>query len=156
VPIADAQPVKEHTLDPQRENARYAILPCLDRHEWIKHGTRSGLSSEDYYRLSLDLAAIFTDTELARYVADHVGHRAKRRELLLAFERDFGPGSRRHLQLRCSRINGLDMLTEVHVYLRRDRLKMGEPHSTLLAERPPKIQADCPSRFHIDSPGDNG
>lgn len=143
-------------LSEEMRSALTTVMPgiqsCLQRHEWLKHGTYSGLAPEEYYRLSLQLVEFFADTQFSRYVAVNVGHEVKRAEMLSAFEQDFGPGSRRQLQLWCNRINEVQTLTEVYLYLRKDLPDPLSP-AALWAKGAPRIRPDCPRTFHIHAVG---
>ena len=50
------------------------IASCLDRHEWIKHGTCSGLDADCYFADTLRLAAAVQATpHSAEIIAANIG-----------------------------------------------------------------------------------
>ena len=63
------------------------------------------------------LVEMFSATSFNQYVSGHVGKYVKRGKLLQEFEKDFGKGSRSYLSLRCKKIQGTSLLTEIHLYL---------------------------------------
>jgi ribonuclease T2 len=93
----------------------------LERHEWWKHGTCSGLSAEDYFATSIALTRELERSALARLVVDHAGRRVERKRLLDAFEQDFGLRSARALRLDCAG----GALQEIRIRLKRASIAQG-------------------------------
>src|SRR5690349_6185157 len=83
-------------IDQATESALAEAMPgsrsCLDRHEWIKHGTCSGLGGDAYFDMALHLLREMEATQLANLLRANIGREISRRDLLQAWERDFGAG----------------------------------------------------------------
>ncbi|NVK29414.1 MAG: hypothetical protein HWE20_00325 [Gammaproteobacteria bacterium] len=131
--------------------AKRSLMPgshersCLDRHEWVKHGTCSGLDFDEYYDLSLALVSRFAESKTSDYVAANRGRRVGRAAFYRVVAEDFGRDGAWKVQAICND----DRLTEVRLMLRADV----EPNATFTqwvsgdAER---YRAKCGSEFFID------
>ena len=125
---------------------------CLDRHEWIKHGTCTGLGGDAYFDTSLHLLREVEATELANLLRASIGREVSRRDLLQAWERDFGPGTAKALEIVCRRDGSRGLLTELRLALRRDALDEPLSGSMLFREGPPP-HGGCPAQIYIDPAG---
>jgi ribonuclease T2 len=116
----------------------------LDRHQWWKHGTCSGLEADDYFAIAIGLVRAVERSALSRLVVDNAGGTVQRQMLLDAFERDFGPKSARALSLDCA--DGA--LQEIRIRLKRATVAQG-----LIADNlaiPPKApRGDCAAKVEI-------
>ncbi len=86
----------------------------LDRHEWLKHGTCSGLTPEAYFRAALALVGELNASPVRALVAARIGARLRAAELRAAFDQAFGAGAGGRVELVCE--DGL--ITELHLHLR--------------------------------------
>jgi ribonuclease T2 len=123
-------------------------VTCLERHEWFRHGTCSGLAADDYFATADALVVQFAAASIGSYISAHVGDYVAGEDLFAAFEKDFGPGSRGSLSLSCKRINGSDMLSEVDVYLRNPLPAGGL--AAMLVRPDGSASGHCPQKFLID------
>jgi ribonuclease T2 len=134
----------------------FVLMPgatsCLQNHEWIKHGTCSGLSTDAYYALSNHLTTLFAQTEFNAYVADRIGIEVTRNELLDQFEAEFGTGSDQYLSLKCDEVQGTSMLTELYIIL-KPSIDADDNFSELFPSLDVRPQGSCPQRFWIDEVG---
>jgi ribonuclease T2 len=140
-------------LSPEIRAALDRVMPgtasLLERHQWIKHGTCSGLEQPRYFRAAIDRTDDIAGTRLSAFVAENIGDQIARRDLLASFEAEFGKGSARALRLRCDRIDGQASLSEIRLLLRTDRIEASLSPSSLAI--PAKASAgNCPARFRID------
>jgi ribonuclease T2 len=133
-----------------------ALMPglqsCLERHEWFRHGTCSGLSGNDYFEKAMSLTEHLSKTQFSAYITSNVGKRVSLSGLLSTFDKDFGAGSSRGLALLCDSKHGASMLTEVRLYLKKERL--GAPLSReSFTQAEPSAKGSCKKQIAIDSVG---
>jgi ribonuclease T2 len=74
---------------------------CLENHEWYKHGTCSGLPSDNYFETATTLVEQTSTGSLGKYLTSHVGETVAPGDLLTEFEKDYGVGSRKYVNLFC-------------------------------------------------------
>lgn len=121
----------------------------LERHQWMKHGTCSGLGQMRFFGAAIDRTDDMARTELAAFVAENIGREIARRDLLASFEVEFGKGSAKALRLQCERINEEASLSEIRLLLRADWIEVPLVPASLAV--PAKASAgNCPARFRID------
>jgi ribonuclease T2 len=126
------------------EQAMPGTAAGLDRHEWWKHGTCSELAADDYFAIAIALLREVERGALARLVVDNAGRTVARKQLLDAFERDFGPKSARALGLDCTG----DALQEIRIRLKRTTVAQGLTVQTLsLPAKAPR--GDCAAEIRI-------
>lgn len=120
---------------------------CLDRHEWIKHGTCAGIGAERYFGETLRLAAAVQATPFAEAISANVGRRVTPQQLIQAFEASFGAGAAKALTLVCSDRGDL---TEIRIALQADALE-GELDGRDLFLDGPAPESRCPGTLRIDA-----
>ena len=125
---------------------------CLQRHEWYKHGSCSGLSEEDYYALSNQLVEKFSKTDFSQYIAKHVGKKVKRKTLLKKFDKEFGKGSRSYLVLRCKKVRRKSLLTEIQIHLKKN-FRVADDFGKMFLKEKLWVHGNCPRSFKIDEVG---
>ena len=143
-------------LSPAVETDLARLMPgaasCLHAHEWYKHGVCAGMSADDYFALSNRLAALFAQTDFNRYIAQQTGAQVFRRDLLARFDTEFGEGSSSYLSLRCDKISGQSVLTELQIVLKKEMADVSD-FSRLFPTQKVNPQGDCPQHFMIDPVG---
>lgn len=125
---------------------------CLHHHEWYKHGVCTGMSPDAYYALSNALVDRFAATEFNRYVAARVGDEVSRRDLLNQFDAEFGDGASDYLSLRCSKLDGVSLLSEIQIVLRPDLATLND-FTALFPDESIPPQGNCPQTFTVDRVG---
>jgi ribonuclease T2 len=131
------------------EEAMPGTVVGLDRHEWWKHGTCSGLGAENYFATSVALLRDVERSSLARLLTDKAGATIKRRLLLDAFEDDFGRGSARALALDCSKGDeGASALMEIRIRLKRGAVTRPLTADSLAIPAKP-MRGDCATEVRI-------
>jgi ribonuclease T2 len=125
------------------------VLSCLDRHEWIKHGTCSGIGAERYFGETLRLASAVQATVFNQVIAANVGREVTPEQLIKAFEASFGAGSSAALTLVCS--DG-GFLSEIRIALKASSLE-GELDGGDLYRDGPAPASRCPATMRIDAAG---
>jgi len=128
------------------KNAMPGALAGLDRHEWWKHGTCSGLTADVYFAVAIALTRETERGSLARLLVANAGKALPRNALLAAFEQDFGPKSARALLLDCDRSGAT--LQEIRIRLKRATVAQGLTADTLAipAKAP---HGDCEAEINI-------
>lgn len=89
---------------------------CLQRHEWWKHGTCSGMDADTYYIVSTALTLEFNQAGPAALMAANVGGSVEVENFLALIDGAFGPDSRKLIELKCRSGN----LNEVKIHLPRE------------------------------------
>ena len=125
------------------------VLSCLDRHEWIKHGTCAGIGAERYFGETVRLASAVQATAFGQAIAAHVGREVTPEQLIQAFEASFGAGSGGALTLVCSDRGDL---SEVRIALRTSSLE-GDLDGADLYLGGPVPASRCPGTVRIDAAG---
>ncbi|HNB26966.1 MAG TPA: ribonuclease [Alphaproteobacteria bacterium] len=142
--------------DRQTQEDLQRLMPgaesCLDRHEWLKHGTCSGLDGDAYFDAAARLTEAFQATELAGLLRQGVGREIPLARLVDAFEQEFGDGAGAALTVTCRRAGGRAYLAEIRLALRPEAID--EP----LAAGSLFLQGDaprggCPRNVIIDRAG---
>lgn len=125
------------------------VLSCLDRHEWIKHGTCAGTGAERYFGETVRLAAAVQATAFAQTISANIGRAVTPEQLIQAFEAGFGAGSGGALTLVCSDRGDL---SEIRIALRASALE-GELDRGDLYLDGPAPASRCPGALRIDVAG---
>lgn len=133
------------------ETSKRSLMPgshersCLDRHEWVKHGTCSGLDFDGYYDLSLALVSRFAESKTSDYVAANRGKRVSRSAFYRAVAEDFGREGAWKVQAVCND----NRLTEVRLMLRAD-VEPDAAFASWLSGDGERYRAKCGNEFFID------
>ena len=117
-----------------------AVMPGarsqLDRHEWWKHGSCSGLKPIDYFAAAILLTRQMQIGAFGRFLDAHAGQSVALKELIGVFDQEFGAGSSRALKVSCVRgADGASSLTEIQLRLQRDQIGDGLLPTTLDTSR---------------------
>ena len=92
----------------------------LDRHEWIKHGTCSGLTAGEYYLLSTRLLAELNASDVRALFAGNVGRELDEASIRRAFDKSFGKGAGDRVKIQCKRDGDRRIITELTIGLSGD------------------------------------
>lgn len=125
------------------------VLSCLDRHEWIKHGSCAGMGAERYFGETLSLASAVQATRFGQAIAANVGREIPAEQLVKAFEASFGAGSGAALTLVCSERG---FLSEIRIALQASALE-GELDGGDFYRGGPAPESRCPGTVRIDAAG---
>lgn len=143
-------------LSPSVETELQEVMPgaasCLQNHEWYKHGVCAGMPADDFFALSNRLATLFAQSDFNRYIAQQTGQQVFRRDLLARFDTEFGEGSNSYLSLKCDKIGGQSVLTELQIALKKNLAEVSD-FSRLFPAQKVNPQGDCPQHFMIDPVG---
>jgi ribonuclease T2 len=92
----------------------------LERHEWLKHGTCSGVDASTYFGRALDFLAAVDASPVQALLAANIGKSLSRSAIQGAFDRGFGRGAGDRIRLSCPRQNGQRQITEITIGLQGD------------------------------------
>jgi len=125
---------------------------CLDRHEWIEHGTCAGVSAQRYFSATLHLAAAVQASPLGALLAANVGRQMPRQKLVDAFELAFGPDASKALTLLCKPSSTGSLLIEIRITLEPSAMD-GELDGGDLRPTGSGAGGSCPATIRIDPVG---
>lgn len=137
----------EVELSPDLRRQLSAIMPGtrsgLDRHQWVKHGSCSGLSPEDYFATAAALAEGVKREPFGGLFGAKTVSQIDRRELLSVFNATFGAGASNALQLICRRRDGRSELVEIRLHLKSTAPLPGA------LDTGARARGNCPARIDI-------
>jgi ribonuclease T2 len=93
------------------------IISDLDRHEWYKHGTCDGRSSDQYYDIAINLLKEFNGSKVRDLFATNIGKTINFEQVKQTFDSSFGEGASNSLNLKCGKEDGL--LSEIRLKIKR-------------------------------------
>lgn len=125
---------------------------CLDRHEWLKHGTCSGLDGESYFRTATRLTQEFAFTRLAALLRARIGKQVSTAALIDAFTAEFGADAGRALIVVCRTFRGQTYLAEIRIALRPDALDRPLGPDSLFSGAAAQARP-CPKSLRVDRAG---
>ncbi|MEQ1661139.1 MAG: ribonuclease I [Thiobacillus sp.] len=137
-----------------------ATADCLDRHEWAKHGSCSGLAEADYFAVATALTER-VNRALGQELAQHMGRDVSLERLREVLGRT-DPALKAAVTFDCQTPRSTvpakrrPMLREVRVYFARDP-RTHEPGQPLAYQQAGRrhFQSGCPGgQAYVDSPLD--
>jgi ribonuclease T2 len=142
---------------PVRQRLAGAMLgtaDCLERYEWWKHGSCSGLSADTYFRAAIDLVAR-ANRVLGRQISAASGSEIPLAQLRAGLSQaDPSLAEATVFDCRTARGGGRPMLSEIRMYFERDPTT-GSPGRPLpfRSAGVRHYNSGCPAgRAYIDSP----
>ena len=75
----------------------------LHRHEWIKHGSCSGMEPDSYYREAVGLTEQVNYSRLSRFFESNVGKVVTLGQIRFKVDESFGKGSGKRVEMRCKK-----------------------------------------------------
>jgi ribonuclease T2 len=118
---------------------------CLDHHEWVRHGTCSGLSADAYFALAASLVKQVAATSFGQFLSAHAGKTVSADDALAAFESDLG--KRTMVSLNCATVRGASALSEVRLHLPASLAPGAKLKTSLIATGD---RGNCPASFLLD------
>lgn len=146
----------EPVLSPQTRELLTPRMPgtesCLDRHEWIKHGTCAGTNADRYFGSALRLTEAIDQLRMSKLIGESVGRYVNRQQLIAAFEEAFRAGSAKAITFRCAEKGADSYLLEIRIALRPSALDGTLERGDLYLDGPPPA-GNCPATIRIDRAG---
>ena len=85
----------------------------LHKHEWIKHGTCYGTDANSYYQDSINMVEQVNHSKVGDFFRQHIGKRVTLQQIRAAFDRSFGVGTGKRVELKCNK----GLITELWLHL---------------------------------------
>ncbi|MDW6026229.1 ribonuclease [Mesorhizobium sp. BAC0120] len=123
----------------------------LERHEWIKHGTCSGLSQQAYFSEALTLMRTVNGSAARDLFAQNVGRELTSDQIRDAFDKAFGAGAGKRVRVACVKdpSSGRRLISELTLGLTGPLGPDSSLASLIMASSP--TGAGCPKGF-VDRP----
>lgn len=107
------------TLDAATRQELDTVMPgtqsALERHEWIKHGTCSGMNQQAYFSAALALARTVNASPVRDLFVQNIGGTLTSDQIRAAFDTAFGRGTGDRVRVSCAKdpSNGRRMIGEI-------------------------------------------
>jgi len=125
---------------------------CLERHEWIKHGTcfYGDRKGDEYYDDSLRVLDAINKSAVGQLLAENVGAEVETADIRQAFDSAFGEGAGDRVRVKCENDQGRNLIRELTITLKGEITEDGDIGALILAGDPQR--PDC-TRGVIDPAG---
>jgi ribonuclease T2 len=108
----------------------------LERHEWLLHGTCSGVSSEQYYARAISFVDSLNASAVRDLFARNVGTRISARDIRAAFDKAFGSTAGDRVRIDCAADGDRELLVELRIRL-YGKVMAATPLATLINRATP-------------------
>jgi len=89
----------------------------LHRHEWVLHGTCSGVSADSYFRHAIALVEEINNSAVRDLLAGNINRHVSRNQVRSAFDTAFGNDAGRKVRLDCEDDDGRGIVFELRINL---------------------------------------
>jgi ribonuclease T2 len=141
-------------LEPATKQALDKVMPGtqskLERHEWIKHGTCYGGTTEEYFGSAVRLMDAVNTSAVRALFADNIGKELSANDIRDAFDQSFGAGAGERVKVSCVNDGNRRLIGEITIGLSGE-LEEGADFAALLFASPP-TDAGCPKGI-VDAVG---
>lgn len=94
----------------------------LERHEWIKHGTCTKLSADQFFSIAAGLIAELNASAVRDLFAENIGKELDAETIKAAFDQSFGEGANARIKMGCRRVGNTRMISELTIGLSEDAI----------------------------------
>lgn len=94
----------------------------LERHEWLMHGTCSGVSAETYYGRAIALLDELNASPVRDLFAENIGKRLSAAQIRKAFDAAFGTGAGLRVRIDCADDWPRTLIVELRIRLYGDAM----------------------------------
>ena len=123
-----------------------AVMPGvesgLQRHEWIEHGTCSGMPADAYFSRAINLAEQVNTSSVPAAFVGNVGRPLSADAIRAAFDQAFGPGAGARVTVLCQGGGNGRRVTELYVALAGDVAGSAQVADLIHAAAP--VPPSCP------------
>jgi len=124
------------------DQAMPGTLSMLERHEWIVHGTCSGVAADPYFARAASFNAAVAASAVNALFASHVGQDLQTADIRAAFDSVFGKGAGDRVRISCDKAGGKTVISEMTIGLSGD--VTGSASLADLIAAAPATDAGCP------------
>jgi ribonuclease T2 len=89
----------------------------LERHEWLKHGTCTGMSADDYFATAVRLVGELNASAVRDLFASSIGRTLTSQDIKAAFDKSFGAGAGDRVKMSCRRAGQNRVISELTIGL---------------------------------------
>jgi ribonuclease T2 len=108
----------------------------LERHEWTKHGTCTGMSAAQYFGTSILLLSALNGSNVRDLFAGNIGRQLTTEQVRASFDASFGAGAGDRVKLACDPDDRRTLISELTLGLWGDPGDTPNLGELLLAARP--------------------
>lgn len=95
----------------------------LERHEWIKHGTCTKLSPDDYFGTAAALIGELNASAVGALFSQNIGKTLDAETIKAAFDSSFGEGAGDRVKMSCRQVGGTRVISELTIGLSQDAIQ---------------------------------
>ena len=132
LPPVNLTPANRADLD----KAMPGTQSVLERHEWIVHGTCSGVSQDTYFSRAVLFLGTIDNSAVGALFAQNIGKRLDNATVRKAFDTAFGAGAGDRIRLACEDDDGRRIISEITIGLRGDVTGTGGIGELIAASAP--------------------
>jgi ribonuclease T2 len=92
----------------------------LERHEWLKHGTCTAMTADDYFSTAVRLVGELNGSAVRDLFASRIGKTLTSQEIKTAFDMSFGPGAGDRVKMSCRRAGQNRVISELTIGLSQE------------------------------------
>ncbi|KAA0700358.1 ribonuclease [Neorhizobium sp. P12A] len=112
------------SLTAQTRSALDKVMPGtqsgLERHEWTRHGSCTGMSADDYFNAAVGLINELNASAVRDLFAQNIGKTLDAETIKAAFDESFGNGASDRVKMSCRRVGNVRVISEITIGLSAD------------------------------------
>lgn len=120
----DWDELPEVSLSEASKTALDKVMPGtqsgLERHEWLKHGTCTGLSADAYFSTAVQMVDELNASAVRDLFAANIGKSVTAEQIKAAFDKSFGQGAGDRVKMSCHRAGQNRVISELTIGLSQE------------------------------------
>ncbi|TCT40307.1 ribonuclease T2 family protein [Martelella mediterranea] len=104
-------------LEAELKKVMPGVQSNLQRHEWVKHGTCTRFTPENYYQTATELLNQLNGSVVAELFKSHIGKQLSSDEIVKAFDSAFGRNAGRRVKVSCVSDGNRVLIDEITIGL---------------------------------------